>query len=89
MIKTLSSTHVLRETHVILQEVFISNESFTNEEAISFGHSLLSHWVCRVKAGGREMQLEEEIQKQSEDINDAKLKQHQWVLGDVSVKIPP
>lgn len=51
--------HVLWETHVILQEVFISNESFTNEEAISFGHSLLSHWVCRRKGGGggREMQL--------------------------------
>lgn len=28
------------------------------------------------------MQLEEEIQKQREDVNDAKWKQHQWVLCD-------
>lgn len=28
------------------------------------------------------MQLEEEIQKQREDVNDSKWKQHQWVLCD-------
>lgn len=45
-------------------------------------------WGEKMVKKRREMLLEEEeIQKQREDVNDAKWKQHQWVLRDTSVKI--
>ena len=49
----------------------------------------LISWKKKVKKK-REVQLEEEkIQKQRKDVNDAKWKQHQWVLSDASIKIHP